>query len=105
MAETCALARILWSNRASSVFQDLRYGVRMLLKNPGFTAVAVLTLALGIGATTAIFTLINATLLNRLPFNASEQLVQLANHEPHVNASRSVSYPDFEDWRAQAAFV
>jgi putative ABC transport system permease protein len=84
------------------LWQDLRYGARMLLKNPSFTLIAVITLGLGTGATTAIFTLINATLLNRLPFNAPEQLVQVANHEPRVNANRSVSYPDFEDWRAQA---
>ncbi|MGH9833109.1 MAG: ABC transporter permease, partial [Blastocatellia bacterium] len=85
------------------MIQDLRFGVRMLLKAPGFAFAAVLTLALGIGATTAIFTLINATLLNRLPFNAPERLTQLANHEPRVSGNRSVSYPDFEDWRAQAA--
>jgi putative ABC transport system permease protein len=84
------------------MIQDLRYGVRMLLKAPGFAFAAVLTLALGIGATTAIFTLINSTLLARLPFDAPERLVQVANHEPRVNGNRSVSYPDFEDWRAQA---
>jgi putative ABC transport system permease protein len=84
------------------LMQDLRFGLRMLRKQPGFSLVAMLTLGLGIGATTAIFTLINATLLHRLPYHAPEQLVQLANHEPRVNGSRSVSYPDFEDWRAQA---
>ena len=84
------------------MFQDLRFGARMLVKTPGFTLIAIITLALGIGATTAIFTLINATLLNRLPFNAAERLVQVASYEPHLNANRMVSYPDFEDWRAQA---
>jgi len=84
------------------MFQDLRFGLRMLVRSPVYTSIAIITLALGIGATTAIFTLINAALLSRLPFPASEQLVQLANHEAGVNASRTVSYPDFEDWRAQA---
>jgi len=84
------------------MFQDLRFGARMLLKAPNVTLIAVFTLALGIGATTAIFTLVNATLLNRLPYNSPERLAQIVNHEPRVNGNRSASYPDFEDWRAQA---
>jgi predicted permease len=87
------------------LLQDLRYGLRMLRKSPAFTVIALLTLALGIGANTAIFSIVNAVLLKPLPFPESDRLMFLTSAfemQPGVSRPFSVSYPDFFDWRAQA---
>jgi predicted permease len=84
-----------------SLVQDLRYGWRMLLKSPGFAAAALFTLALGIGANTAIFSVVYGILLRPLPFRDVSRLVLLNETEPQVG-DVSVSYPNFQDWRKQS---
>jgi len=81
--------------------QDLRFAFRMLAKNPGFTAVAILTLALGIGANTAIFSVVYGVLLQPLPYKDASRLVVLNETTPKVGTV-SVSYPNFLDWRRQS---
>jgi predicted permease len=93
------VSREMWGVKSiETLFRDLRYGVRMLLKSKVFTTVAVLSLALGIGANTAIFSLINAVLMKRLPVQDPEQLVLLTIAD-HGISGASFSYPLYEQFR------
>ena len=88
-----------------SFIKDLRHSIRSLSKKPGFTFVIVLTLALAIGANTAIFSVVNAALLKPLPYREPDRLVHLWEATPQQNyPKREASYPDFQDWRLCEAF-
>lgn len=93
------VTREMWRGASlESFFQDVRYALRMLIKSPGFALVAILTLALGIGANTAIFSVVNGVLINPLSFPHPEQLVSMFTKMPNFD-NGSISYPNFEDWR------
>jgi len=93
------------TNMIADLWQDLRFGARMLVKQPGFNLIAVLTLALGIGANTAIFSVVNGVLLRPLPFTEPERILSVwATDAKRGQDRRVVSYPNFADWRAQQSF-
>ncbi len=86
-----------------TLLQDVRYGIRTLTRQPGFAATAILTLALGIGATTAIFGVVNAVVLRPLPFDQPERIVVVTNVNTRTGTlNTTVSGPDFRDWRDQS---
>src|SRR2546422_10912467 len=92
----------LEQNKMETLWQDIRYGARMLLKAPGVSIVATIALALGIGANTAIFSVVNAVLLRPLPFSNSDQLMAVWESDQTRGVLRgSYSYPNFMDLREQ----
>ena len=91
------------SKTINSLLQDIRYGFRMLAKAPAFSVIAILTLALGIGANTAIFSVVNGVLLNPLPFHDPHQLVSVFEEIPNFK-NGSISFPNFIDWRINRTF-
>jgi MacB-like periplasmic core domain len=84
-----------------TLIKDFRYGARTLAKKPGFTLVAMFTLALGIGANTAIFSVINAVLLRPLPFPAADRLIVMAEKDRNSNRM-GAAYPNYQDWKARS---
>ena len=97
-------SRDMWGfAQLETLIQDLGFGLRQLRRNPGFTAVAIITLALGIGANTAVFSIVNAVLLKPLAYHDADRIVTLSSAWKNSNEYSPVSAPDFRDWHEQGA--
>ena len=90
-----------WESVVETCWQDLRFGLRMLRKSPGFTAVAILTLGLGIGANAAIFSIVDAVLLRSLPFKDADRLVDITEYNPGKVDNAGVPFPEYLVWKRQ----
>jgi predicted permease len=96
-------SREMWGwGPMGTLWQDFRYGVRMLVRNPGFCVVAILTLALGVGANTAIFSVVEGVLLAPLPYAQPDRLVMVWEWNLHLKQVKEPSYPNFVDWQRDA---
>src|SRR5215813_9810105 len=85
-----------------NLWPDLRFSARMLRKNPGFTLIAVITLALGIGANTAIFSVVHALVLRPLPYQDPDRLMLISREGRNAVRRMAISYPNYNDWRERA---
>jgi hypothetical protein len=101
---TVTKERVIASDAAltlESIGMDVRYAFRRLAKSPGFSVTAILTLALGIGATTAIFSAAYALLLRSLPFQQADRIIGIYETHPQIVGPAEVNFLDYQDWRAQ----